>query len=601
MVRDAAAAIVSQETPPELPQGAAFLLEPVGATPFFTPEQFTDEQRQMYQSAREFADNEVAPRAKEIEAKKPGLMPELLRRAGELGFLMIDIPEKYGGLGADKTTSMLVAEAWRGNGSWAVSIGGHTGIGTLPIVFYGNEEQKRRYLPRLATGELLAAYALTEPNAGSDALSGKTRADLSADGKHYILNGQKAWITNAGFADVFIVFAKVGGEKLSGFIVDRGSPGLIIGPEERKMGIRGSSTCALTFEDCRVPVENLLGEIGKGHKIAFNILNVGRFKLGVGTLGGAKNALRVSVEYAKERRQFGRALSEFGLIKAKIGEIATRIYAVESMAYRLSGLMDARIALIPPGAADYQQRVQQAIEEYVVEASILKIAGSELLDDAADEAIQIHGGYGYSEEYAPERLARDSRINRIFEGTNEINRMLIPGTLLKRAMKGEIPLLSAVGELAQALAEGRLPAHEPGPLGHAVHQVELAKRAALYALNAAVQKYMMELQEQQEILAALADMVMDVYGMDSAVGRALQLQEAGGGELASEMARLYATDAYDRVLHRAQVLLESISEGDELALHRAHLAKLSVRHAFPRLHVRRRIADACIDAGGYRV
>jgi alkylation response protein AidB-like acyl-CoA dehydrogenase len=589
-----------EEAPVPLTPGGGFLLQPVGAI-FFIPERFSPEQLAIYRTAVEFGEKEIVPRVRELEAKAPGLMPELLRRAGELGLLMVDVPEVYGGLGGDKTTSMLLAEAASCYGSWAVSVGAHTGIGTLPIVFYGTEAQKRKYLPRLASGEILAAYALTEPEAGSDALSGKARADLTPDGRFYVLSGTKMWITNAGFADLFVVFAKVDGEKLTAFLVERGTPGLTIGPEEHKLGILGSSTCALAFEDCKVPVENVLGEIGRGHKIAFNILNVGRFKLGVGTLGGAKGALRVAIAYAKERRQFGRAIADFGLIKAKIGEIATRIFAVESMAYRLAGLMDARIAQIADDAPDREQEVVQAIEEYVVEASILKIAGSELLDDAADETIQIHGGYGYSEEYLPARIARDSRINRIFEGTNEINRLLVPGTLLKRAMKGQLPLMEAIARVHAELADPRtLPRPDPGPLGQAAHRTELAKRVVLYAADVAVKKYLLELTEQQEVLATLADMIIDVYGMDSAVGRALQL-DAGDEALPTQMARLYATDAYDRVLHQAQVLVESITDGEDLDRHRAALSRLSVRHAFPRIHVRRRIAEACIEAGGYRL
>ena len=502
------------------------------------------------------------------------------------------------------------AEGRNKSGSFAASLGAHTGIGTLPIVFFGNDAQRRKYLPKLASGELLAAYALTESEAGSDALSGKTRADLSADGTHYVLNGTKMWITNGAFADLYIVFAKVGGKDFSAFIVERPSPGFSVGAEEHKLGIRGSSTTSLTFEDVKVPVENLLGEIGKGHKIAFNILNVGRFKLGVGTLGGAKEALRVSIEYATTRKQFKKPLSDFGLIKAKMGDMAAGIFAVESMAYRLSGLMDSRIAQIPEGAADYQTQVVNAIEEYVVEQSILKIAGSELMDFAADEALQIHGGYGYSEEYAPERLVRDSRINRIFEGTNEINRMLIPGTLLKRAMKGQLPLMDGLmkldGELANGAMKGlgaSLTAFAGGPLADAALLAELGKRLTLYCLNAATQKYMMELQDQQEVLATLADLITDAYGQDSAVARAQRLIGERGEKAshAVDLARLFTHDAYHRIHNAAQMLVESISEGDELKAHHEKLAKLSHQGAFPRHEVRRRVADTCIEAGGYKV
>src|SRR5580692_11001584 len=434
------------------PAGASFLWEPTGSRNIMAPELFTEEQREIARAARKFAATEILPRISQIEAKKPGLMPDLLRKAGELGLLMVDIPSEYGGLGLDKTTSMMIAEEFSVVGSFAVSLGAHTGIGTMPILYFGTPEQKAAYLPDLATGQRFAAYALTEPSSGSDALAAKTRADLTSDGKHYLLNGTKQFITNAGFADVFTVFAQVGGDRFSAFIVDRTSPGLTVGAEEHKLGIRGSSTCSLSFEDVKVPSTHLLGEVGKGHRIAFNILNVGRIKLGLGTIGAAKCALEVSARYAKERHQFNKPIGAFGLVASKLAEMAIGIFVGESMGYRTTGLIDGRFA----ASADADAHVD-AIEEFAVEASIIKVFGSEVLDYCADECVQIHGGYGCIEEYQPERLLRDSRINRIFEGTNEINRLIVPATILKRAMKGQVPLLERAGFIRASLAKGNAP------------------------------------------------------------------------------------------------------------------------------------------------
>jgi alkylation response protein AidB-like acyl-CoA dehydrogenase len=593
-------------------QGGTWLVTPMGRESIFTPEQFTEEQLAFAATARKFLEDKVMPRSAEIEQKKPGVLVELLRQAGELGLLMLDVPEAYDGLGTDKTTSMLVTEQMARSPSWAVTMGAHVGIGSLPIVFFGNDEQKKKYLSKLATGELIAAYALTEAGSGSDALAAKTTA--VEDGDDYVLNGVKQWITNAGFADVFTVFARIvppGGKaedgKFTGFIVEKGDAGVSIGPEEHKMGIRGSSTCEVILDNVRIPKDRLLGRAGKGHKIAFGILNIGRLKLGVGAVGGSKIALKLAVDYAQERKQFGRAISTFGLIRHKLGRIACGIYATESMGYRCTGVIDAFIAQGGRSTAarsDDESRVQQALEEYAIESSILKVYGTEQLNYTIDEALQIFGGYGYTEHFPIERLARDARINRIFEGTNEVNRLLIPGTLLKRAVTGRVGLLAFVEQVNIELRNPDLiPLSVDGSLlGREKRAVELSKRIVTYVANIAIQKHMAELEERQDILGALADMMIDVYLMDSVTARTAQNIPSFGRDrtaLQREMTTILVAEAYDRVVQGARRLAAGIAEEDELMVIFSNIEKFTVVRPVNTFKGLETVAAAVLAAGGY--
>ncbi|MFY1830231.1 acyl-CoA dehydrogenase family protein [Myxococcus fulvus] len=585
----------------EISTGGAFLFQEVGATRVLTPETFTEEQRLFFRTALQFSREQVVPQSERIEHKDNALLRELLRQAGELGLLSTDIPEAYGGTGLDKTTSLLLAEAMGLNGSWSVTFGAHVGIGTLPIVWFGNAAQKAKYLPKLATGEWVAAYALTEQGSGSDALGAKTKAVRSPDGKHWVLNGSKLYITNAAFADVFVVFAKVDGDKFTGFIVEKDTPGFSVGPEEHKMGIRGSSTCPLYFEDAKVPAENLLGEVGRGHKIAFNILNYGRLKLGAGVLGSMKLNLANALRFTQERKQFGTAIADFPLSREKLARMAMLVHAVESMTYRTAGLVDARLASRDKTAPDYETHLLAAVEEYAIESSIMKVYGSEALGHLLDDAVQLHGGAGFIEEYPIERAYRDARVNRIFEGTNEINRMLITGMILKRAVKGDLPLFSMAKNIADELTRGERPrARTEDALAAEEVAAESAKRLALHGLRIAAEKFGPELEKHQEVLAALSDVMMDAFALDSLVTRTRQV--AAGGKVDPvrlALVRLFAFDSAPRVYERTRRALCATLEGDALDKELTRLRTLDVFTPYNPAQLRETVVAAIESAGGY--
>ncbi len=590
--------------PITLSPGGGYLLEPTGSVTIFTPEMLTDEQRMMKETADDFVLGEVMPRVAEIEAKKPGLMRQLLQKAGAVGLLGHDVPEAYGGLGGDKTSSSLITEAASRQGSYAVSFGAHVGIGTMPLVHFGTPAQRQKYLPKLASGEMIAAYALTEPGSGSDALAAKTKAVKSADGTHWKLTGSKLYITNAGFADLFTVFAKVDGEQFTAFLVERAAPGLTIGPEEHKLGIRGSSTCPLFLEDCTIPIENVLGTIGQGHKIAFNVLNIGRWKLGIGAVGGAKYCLELGIKFARERKQFGKPISDFDLIRKKIGDIATQTFVAESMAFRTAGLLDARAATIDPNDPQAQKKQVDAIEEHSIEASIIKVFGSEILHATADETLQIFGGAGYIEDYPIERVSRDARINRIFEGTNEINRLLVPGTMLKRALTGRLALMKLVGEVQQELADPiKIDRRVPdGPLGRERKKCDFAKRAIAYSASLGVQKYLQQISDKQELLGVLADALILTFGMDSAISRTLQLIAAKGeaaSQIPTAMTQLFVANAHERVFEMLREMLMWMSQDEEWG---REIRDINTYYQLDRVNtfsLRRKIALHVIEAGGY--
>jgi alkylation response protein AidB-like acyl-CoA dehydrogenase len=581
-------------------KGGGFLLEEAEPKDTFTPEDFSEEQTMIAKATEDFVMSEILPIKDRIESQEPGLTPSLLRKASELGLCGVEVPEKYSGLGLDKTSAMLVMEKMSRYGSWAVSFGGHTGIGTLPIVYFGTEEQKQKYLPRLVSGELLSAYALTEPWSGSDALAARASAILSPDGKEYVLNGTKMWITNAGFADVFITFAKVDGDKFSCFIIEKTFPGVSTGAEEKKMGIKGSSTRVLILEDARVPAENLLGEIGKGHQIAFNILNIGRFKLGAACVGGSKSCIEDSVKYANERHQFGRPIGSFGAIKHKLGEMAIRTFVAESMVYRTAGLLDAALSRVD---IENPTEALKAMEEYAIECATIKIIGSEFLDYVVDEGVQIFGGYGYSQDYPVERAYRDSRINRIFEGTNEINRLLIMGMLLKRAMKGQLPLFAATQKIQdEVLSLPTMEEEEESLFSREQKIVRNIKKVALLTAGLAVQKYMAALEEQQEILTYISNIVMEAWATESALLRTRKLVESRGEEKAQQyilITKTYANDALNRVENHAKEVLAAVSEGDLLRTNLAALRRFLKFTPINTIENRQQLANTMLAAGKY--
>ena len=583
--------------------GASFLLEERQPSDVFTPEDFNEQHQLIAQTTEDFAQNEIVPNIEKIEHKDFSVTRQLLKKAGELGLSAVDVPEAYGGMEMDKVTSAIIGDHIAKYAGFATTWGGHTGIGLLPIVYFGTEEQKKKYLPKLAAGEIVGAYALSEASSGSDALNCRARAQLSSDGKHYILNGEKMWITNAGFADLFTVFAKIDGEKFTAFLVEKTFPGFSIGGEEHKMGIRGSSTCPIILNDCKVPVENVLGEIGKGHVIAFNILNIGRFKLGAMCVGGARVSLQHSIEYAKQRKAFGKVIADFGLIREKLANMAVGIYTGESMVYRTVGMMDAALAEIDKSSPTAAQEIRKAIEEYAVECSIIKVWGSEMVSYVVDETVQVFGGYGFVEEYPAERAYRDARINRIFEGTNEINRLIITGFLLKRAMSGQLPLMPAIKRLMDEVLSGPSIAEETeGSLADERKLVGNAKKLGLFAAGAATQKYMQAIQDQQEIMGAIADMVIETYAMESAVLRAQKLV-ASNGEAASvlpiAMTQVYLSQAMEKIEAAARKVIAAVAEGDMMRSQMAILRRLAKYEPFNTIAARQKIAQRVLEAGKY--
>lgn len=577
------------------------MLGPVDEKTVFIPEEFDDMHLMVKNMCLDFMENKVLSKADEIEEKAEGVTIGLLREAGELGLLSSDIPEEYGGEEADKITTMIITESVNTSGSFATAFGAHTGIGTLPIVYFGTEEQKKKYLPGLATGEKIAAYCLTEPEAGSDAMNSKTKAVLTEDGKYYVLNGVKAFITNAAWADVFIVYAKVDGEKFTAFIVDADTEGVSLDPEEKKMGIKGSSTTSVILENAKVPVENVLWEIGKGHQVAFNILNIGRFKLGAGSVGGCKRGIQLSTEYALQRIQFKQPIAQFNGIKEKIAKMVMLTYAMESLIYRIGGMIEEKLAEVKAEGAD-GSKIVKAIEEYAIECSIAKVYCSEGLDYVVDEAVQIHGGYGYSQEYAVERAYRDSRINRIFEGTNEVNRMLIPGTLMGRAMKGEVPFMDAVfglGAELKKLKEAEMPAES---LAREEFILDKMKKLFLMASGNAAQKFSEALKQEQEILFRLADMAMELFAVESALLRAKKIIGLKGEEAAKYpimITQCLVNDMVPKMDAWASEILAGTLEGETLSKTFNGLKMLTAYQPINTYVLKREIADAAYEVKNY--
>ena len=576
-----------------LKRGGSFLLEDSAAEDVFTPEDFSEEQIMIRDMAEQFVEEEVLPQQEKIENKEWDVTVSLLRRCGELGLLGIEVPQKYGGEELDKVSAMIVAEKLGRVASFAVSYGGHSGIGTLPIVYFGKEEHKHKYLPLLCKAEKISAYALSEAGSGSDALAAKTNAVRSADGTHWRINGEKMWITNAAFADMFVTFAQVDSKQFSCFIIEKEYPGVSTGAEEHKMGLRGSSTRTLVLDNAEIPINNIVGEIGKGHHVAFNILNIGRAKLGAGALGGSKTALNDAIQYAKQRIAFGKPIASFGAIKHKLAEMAIRTWVSEGMVYRTAGLMDRSLAGVD---VDNMQQALKAIEEYAIECSILKVFGSEVLDFVVDEAVQVYGGYGYSAEYPVERYYRDSRVNRIFEGTNEINRLLIPGMLLKRATAGHLPLLAAVRSVVDDVMSPSVPTEPAGPFGAEMAALAQARKALLFAAGSAIQKFADAIRDEQEVLMHLSNMVMDVYAMDTAVCR---LTKKSSTDIHLDVARTFINDAMNRIEFSARQVLAAIAEGDMLRTQLAGLRRLLRWIPINTVQTRQRIAENLTDNGRY--
>jgi butyryl-CoA dehydrogenase len=593
-----------------IPGGGFLISEPTSADCFF-PEDFTEEQKQIAETTANFAINEIVPASDKIEAKDFAVTKRLLKEAADLGLTAIDIPEEYGGLEMDKVTSAIVAENISKQASFSVSFSAHTGIGTLPLVWYGTPEQKKKYLPKIASGEIISAYALSESTSGSDAVNARTRAVLSPDGKTYTLNGEKMWISNAGFADLFTVFAKcaipdgpdAGKEKLTAFLIERGTPGFSVGKEEHKLGIRGSSTCPLILNDCVIPAENLLGEVGKGHHIAFNILNVGRYKLGNAAIGGGRMALNNGIRYAIDRKAFGKSISEFGLIQEKIANCATGIFVGGAVCYRTVGLIDKALAGIPPEDKHNTKEIQKRIEEYAVECSIVKVWASEMLDMVVDEVLQIFAGYGYVEEFPAERAYRDARINRIFEGTNEINRLIITGWLMKSAMSGKLALMPAIKKLMDEVMAG--PSEKidrEGPLADEQNLLANAKKLTLFVAGAATQKYMQQIADEQEVMGAIADMIIEVFAMESAILRADKIAAGQGIEASAipvAMARIYADKAMSSIELSARKVIAAVAEGDMLRTQLTILRRLAKHDSVDTISLRRQVAGQVIRAGRY--
>jgi alkylation response protein AidB-like acyl-CoA dehydrogenase len=587
-------------------RGGEFLVKESQYQDIFTPSDLDEEQLMILQATNDFLDNEVMPKRDRIEVQEEGVTTTLLEQAGELGLLGLAVPEEFGGMGKDFNTNSIIVETMARARSFTLSWGAHVGIGTLPIVYFGTQAQKEKYLPSLASGQLKASYCLTEPSSGSDALGAKTRADLSEDGKHYILNGQKMWITNAGFSDIFIVFAKINGEQFTGFIVEKNMEGFSVGAEEKKMGIKGSSTRQVFLENVKVPVENLLGEPGKGHLIAFNILNIGRYKLAAGSLGASKDVLRMAAVYATERQQFKTPIANFGAIQYKLAEMAIQIYALESSCYRASDKIDNYEKKLLSEGKDFSAAILGAADEYAIECAFLKVHGSEVLDYCVDEAVQIHGGMGYSEETQVAGAYRDARINRIFEGTNEINRLLTVDQLLKRAMSGKIDMMSAAMAVQKELMA--VPdfgtGEDEGVLTNELKAVRNIKKAILLVAGAAVQKLMTKLKHEQEILMNIADMIIDLYAAESSVLR-LQKKIDTVGEASADLeiliVKTFISDAVERVNINGKHALQSFAEGDELRMMLMGLKRYTKLDPFNTKNARRAIAAKVSENQGYKI